>query len=271
MPAHARSSRRGVPRSRRRHRAPSHVPFAAAALAFGVGTVAAVVVAAYPSDPRASADAHSVGEVAPASESQVAVTTPDITASAASMPPTVAASRSSSPRTSAPRRHRPQRTVPTPARTQSSPRHGSGTGGAPSGSPKGGGPVNGAPIGYSPSAHSAADIAAAMKQAKTDGLYVLLDFGATWCGNCRALDQVYADPSVKKLLGEHYHLVQIDIGENDNTTNMGILSHYDSSGSYGLPVLIVVTPDGTVHADTNKTGLPQLSVSGFTAWLDRWI
>lgn len=72
------------------------------------------------------------------------------------------------------------------------------------------------------------------------------------------------------MLDSRYHLVQIDIGEQDNSTNMQILSRYDSSGSYGLPVLIVVTPSGAVRTDTNKTGLPDLSAGGFTAWLNQW-
>jgi thiol:disulfide interchange protein len=109
-----------------------------------------------------------------------------------------------------------------------------------------------------------------MKLAKADGLNVLLVFGATWCGTCQHIDGLFGDPSVRTVLDSHYHLVQIDIGEQDNSTNMQLLSRYDSSGGYGLPVIIVVTPSGTMRVNTNQSGLPDLSSGGFTSWLNQW-
>jgi thiol-disulfide isomerase/thioredoxin len=229
------------------------------------GVTAAAVAAQHRGSPSAGLAGHDspVSTVAP-----FTVSTNDA-GSASSVPPAPATSRAAAT---------PSKTATKPpvhrvgaTRRPSSPSHGAtaGTAGTP-GSGSGGGPVNGAPIGYDPSRDSAADIAAAMKQAKADGRDVLLDFGATWCGNCQAIDRLYAESSVKKVLAAHYHLVQIDIGEKDNSTNMNILSRYDSSGSFALPVMIVVTPGGSVRTDTNKTGLPDLSTGGFTAWLNKW-
>ena len=71
--------------------------------------------------------------------------------------------------------------------------------------------------------------------------------------------------SVKSTLAASYHLVQIDI---DN--NMPLLGKYDSSGNFALPVLLVISPSGTLRVDTNKTGNPEFSESGFNAFLTKW-
>ena len=253
----------GRPRRHGRHRSPRRGPLAAA-LAVCLAGVAAAAVAGQQSG---STPADLAGHDSPApAAAPFTVMTID-TGSASPVPETAVPSHSAAPRSAAPRPTHHAGASPKP----SSPSHGSngGTVGEP-GSGSGGGPVNGAPIGYNPSADSAADIDTAMKQAKADGLNVLLDFGASWCGNCQAIDRLYAESSVRKLLAGHYHLVQIDVGEKDNSTNMNILSRYDASGGYGLPVMIVVTPSGTIRTDTNKSGLPDLSTGGFTAWLNKW-
>ncbi|MFG2823992.1 thioredoxin family protein [Kitasatospora sp. NPDC048365] len=130
----------------------------------------------------------------------------------------------------------------------------------------GGGPVA---IGYNAAADSPAAVAAALQQAKADGKNVLLDFGATWCGNCKALDKTLGDSGVQGVLNASYHLVQVDIGSH-STANFNLLKKYDSQGSYKMPVLIVVTPDGTVRTDTNTAGLPSLNTTGFTSFLKKW-
>ncbi|GAA2748807.1 MULTISPECIES: thioredoxin family protein [Kitasatospora] len=124
-------------------------------------------------------------------------------------------------------------------------------------------------FGYSATADSPAAVDAAMKQAKADGRNVLLDFGATWCGNCKALDKVFGDSKVQSALNASYHLVQVDIGDH-STANFNLLKKYDSQGSYKMPVLIVVTPDGQVRTDTNTAGLPSLTASGFGDFLRKW-
>ncbi|WP_051811912.1 thioredoxin family protein [Kitasatospora sp. MBT63] len=124
--------------------------------------------------------------------------------------------------------------------------------------------------GYNANADSAAEIAAAMSKAKADGKNVLLDFGANWCGNCKALDKLLTgNADVQNALNSSYHFVKVDIGDH-STTNMKILQGYDSSGSYAMPVLIVVTPSGTVTASTQKVERPKTTADGFTAFLRKW-
>ncbi|MDI2129444.1 thioredoxin family protein [Yinghuangia seranimata] len=122
-------------------------------------------------------------------------------------------------------------------------------------------------IGYDPKADSKAQIAAARAAAKADNRKVLLEFGADWCGNCVALDKTLHDPSVQAELVSAYHLVQIDAD-----THGDLLSQYapSNSGGYGLPVIVILNPDGSTRVDTDKTGNPGLGVSSFLAFLKKW-
>jgi thiol:disulfide interchange protein len=122
-------------------------------------------------------------------------------------------------------------------------------------------------FGYDAAANSKAQIDAARAAAKADGRAVLLDFGASWCGNCVAMDEAFQNSAVKAELASSYHLVQIDVD-----VHMDLLTQYapSNSGSYGLPVLLVLGPNGTTRVDTDKSGNPGFDVSSFLAFLKKW-
>jgi hypothetical protein len=65
--------------------------------------------------------------------------------------------------------------------------------------------------------------------------------------------------------GRRATVVQIDVD-----TNMSAISPYDNSSDFGLPVLIVLSPLGSVRVDTNKSGNPDFSQSGFLGFLKKW-
>ncbi|MEY9931582.1 thiol-disulfide isomerase/thioredoxin [Catenulispora sp. GP43] len=122
-------------------------------------------------------------------------------------------------------------------------------------------------FGYDPAADSKAQIAAARAAAKADGREVLLDFGASWCGNCVAMDQAFHTSGVQSVLASSYHLVQIDVDDN-----MSLLSQIapSSSGSYGLPVIVILSPSGATRVDTDRSGNPGFDTSSFLAFLKKW-
>ncbi|MFE3992056.1 thioredoxin family protein [Streptomyces goshikiensis] len=127
---------------------------------------------------------------------------------------------------------------------------------------------------FAPGYDSAADgrqaLDAALRAAAADGKQVLLDFGANWCGNCKAADKVFGQPATNTLLNDSYHLVKIDIG-SQNSANFAILRKYSSGGgSYKMPVLIVLSPPGTVRTDTHQSGTPALTADGLGSFLRQW-
>ncbi|MFB0627030.1 thioredoxin family protein [Streptomyces sp. AB3(2024)] len=124
--------------------------------------------------------------------------------------------------------------------------------------------------GYDSSADARALIDAALRSAKSDGRMVLLDFGANWCGNCKAADKVFAQPATSALLADDYHLVKVDIG-GDSSANSALLRKYSpSGGTYTMPVLVVVSPSGTTRVDTHVTGNPSLTADGIGSFLRKW-
>ncbi|UQX04508.1 thioredoxin family protein [Streptomyces sp. RerS4] len=169
---------------------------------------------------------------------------------------------------------------PSPSRTGkgSGPGSGSGSGsGGATGTSSKPAPTTAAPgparvpgPGYDSSADARAQIDAALRAAKSDGRMVLLDFGANWCGNCKAADKVFAQPRTSAILGESYHLVKIDIG-GDSSANSALLRAYSpSGGTYRMPVLVVVSPSGTTRTDTHVTGNPPLTAEGIDSFLRAW-
>ena len=80
---------------------------------------------------------------------------------------------------------------------------------------------------YDPTRRPRADINAALSRARTDKKLVLLDFGADWCLDCVVLSALFRDKKVAPYLNEHFHVVQIDIGEWNR--------NLDVSKEYAIP------------------------------------
>lgn len=244
-----RTGRRAQPRSTAPLRA--RLPLAAVAVV-AAGLTAACGPSSEPAGsaapPSAVAQTSQAAPSGTASASPTAEASP--TASAASPSPSASAQPGSS---ATPSRAQTGSAAPKPPRTSAAP--------APARIP---GP------GYDSSADAQKQIDAALSAAKADGRMVLLDFGANWCGNCKAADKVFAQPQTAALLGASYHLVKIDIG-GDSSANSSLLRKYSpSGGSYKMPVLIVVTPSGTVRTDTHVTGNPSLTSDGINSFLRQW-
>jgi thiol-disulfide isomerase/thioredoxin len=106
---------------------------------------------------------------------------------------------------------------------------------------------------YDPKRRPRADINAALAQARTDKKLVLLDFGADWCLDCVVLSALFRDRKVAPYLNEHFHVVQIDIGEWNR--NLDVSKEYGDPIKKGIPAVVVLSPLGSTVASTANGAL----------------
>jgi len=124
---------------------------------------------------------------------------------------------------------------------------------------------------YDDKADAPRDLAAALKTAKRDGRLVLLDFGANWCPDCRALGALFNDPKVKPFLDAHYILVPIDVGRWNK--NMELSKQYGEPTQAGIPAVVILGGDGRQHASTGDGALANARTATpeqVLALLQRW-
>ncbi|MGW2276192.1 thioredoxin family protein [Streptomyces yangpuensis] len=239
-------------------------PRSAAPLGRRLPLVAAAVVAAGltaacgpSSEPAGSAAAATAGQSAQALSGSQSATPAAETSPTASASPSASASASAS-------------ASPTASRAPSGSASSGGGSAKPARTSAAPAPAKVPGPGYDSSADAQKQIDAALRAAKADGRMVLLDFGANWCGNCKAADKVFAQSQTAGILGASYHLVKVDIGGNSSANSALLRKYSPSGGTYTMPVLVVVSPSGTVRTDTHVTGNPSLTADGINAFLRKW-
>ncbi|WP_344663120.1 thioredoxin family protein [Catenulispora subtropica] len=110
----------------------------------------------------------------------------------------------------------------------------------------------------------------AVAAAQSDGKPVLLDFAAGSCAACKALENAMHTPKAQAFLAQHYHVVHVDLGDGD-PSHLQIASPYDAYGAHGMPLLVVLGPDGSVRGDSAHAGQPRYDEAGVVAWLKQWV
>jgi len=106
---------------------------------------------------------------------------------------------------------------------------------------------------YDERADARAEIARMLQCAREEQKPLLLMFGANWCPWCRKLDQLLAtDKEIAPLADEIFLRLNVDIGEYDR--NLALAAEYGLStlDDTGIPMLVVLRPDGSVHAVKNS-------------------
>jgi thiol-disulfide isomerase/thioredoxin len=100
-----------------------------------------------------------------------------------------------------------------------------------------------------PIADARKSIDAAFQAAAKDGKYVLLDFGADWCPDCRVLGALLDDAAVAPVVSANFHVVRVDVGRRDK--NGDVAEKYGATSGDWIPALVVLAPDASTVAVTN--------------------
>jgi len=124
---------------------------------------------------------------------------------------------------------------------------------------------------YSETANPAADIAAALAQAKREHKRVILDFGGDWCGDCQVLDIYFHQAPNADLLDKNFVLVHVWIGHMD--ANLDVAAQYGVPISKGVPALAVLGADGKVlyaQATGQFSDMRHMEPASVTEFLETW-
>ena len=116
---------------------------------------------------------------------------------------------------------------------------------------------------------AAADVEAAFAEARRTGRRVILSFGGDWCPDCQALHVYFGQSPNAELLGEHYILVNVNVGMKD--ANLDVAQRYGVAVT-SVPVLAVVDGEGNVvHAQGKEfSNMREMEPSAVTEFLNRW-
>jgi thioredoxin-related protein len=103
------------------------------------------------------------------------------------------------------------------------------------------GPSKLPPAGYDPSRDPAADLKAAVSQARQENKRILLEVGGEWCIYCRILNKMILD-NEKLDRSLHDRFVVVKVNFSGEVKNEAFLSQYPKIPSY--PHLFVLDKDG---------------------------
>ena len=92
-------------------------------------------------------------------------------------------------------------------------------------------------------------ISNARAEAKAEGKFLMVTFGANWCLDCRTLHYHLNNPPVADYARDLFLFVNVDVGKLNQ--NRDIAESLGVSLSRGIPVAIVFDPEGELIGTTN--------------------
>ncbi|HEX8710388.1 MAG TPA: thioredoxin family protein, partial [Terracidiphilus sp.] len=98
----------------------------------------------------------------------------------------------------------------------------------------------------------------AESKARAEHKNILLEFGASWCVNCKLYDRMLNDDSMRAILDPHFVFAYMDTGEHAkdtrHTNTPGGVEFENSIGGKdaGWPFLVILDSEGKPIVDSNR-------------------
>jgi protein disulfide-isomerase len=121
---------------------------------------------------------------------------------------------------------------------------------------------------YDENADALDSISKALKIAKLENKYVLLQMGGNWCPDCRTLGEYFTRPDIKAWLHDRVILVSVDVGEWNR--NLDIVETYGNPISEGIPALVLLNSENEVMFATlagELASVRSMSKDDLIVWL----
>ena len=100
------------------------------------------------------------------------------------------------------------------------------------------------------------ELSLSLIEAKKRNSYLLLDFGANYCPDCRQLARLFKTREIKEWLNKHLILLPIDVGMS-HEINRDISRKYGDPVESGIPSLVLLDSSGEMAFATANGELAQ--------------
>ena len=126
---------------------------------------------------------------------------------------------------------------------------------------------------YNPAADAATDIQAAIKKAKTENKYVLIQAGGNWCSWCIEFARFCkADKQIDSVINSSF--VWYHLNWSKENENKKIFSRYGYPQRFGFPVFIILDGNGnrlnTQNSEYLEDGKKSYNRQKVQAFLEMW-
>lgn len=126
---------------------------------------------------------------------------------------------------------------------------------------------------YNPYANAEVDIAAAVKKAKAEHKYVLLQAGGNWCRWCIEFARfAKADPKVDSVINAGF--VWYHLNYSKENENKPVFAKYGYAQRFGFPVFIILNEKGerihTQNSEYLEDGKKSYDRGKVRAFLEMW-
>ena len=122
---------------------------------------------------------------------------------------------------------------------------------------------------YNEEANAKLELSNALDSAKLNNRYLLLEFGANYCPDCRQLAKHLKTKEINNWLKERAMVLPIDVGMSHEENN-DIAIIYGNPVASGIPSLVLLNPSGEMLYSTKQGELArarELSAKELFLWL----